>query len=54
MTSSPFLGVLLHAVGATSAALCYTPQKGTRCWSWQSFWLALAYGNYLGDSSVPR
>ena len=42
MTSSPILGVLLHAVGATSAAFCYTPQKGTRGWSWQTFWLAQA------------
>jgi L-rhamnose-H+ transport protein len=42
MTPNPLLGVLLHAVGATSAALCYTPQKGTRGWSWQSFWLAQA------------
>lgn len=42
MTPNPLLGVLLHGVGATSAALCYTPQKGTRGWSWQSFWLAQA------------
>jgi L-rhamnose-H+ transport protein len=40
--SNPILGVLLHAVGALSAALCYTPQKATRCWSWQTYWLAQA------------
>lgn len=40
--SNPIFGVLLHAIGATAAAFCYTPQKGTRGWSWQTFWLAQA------------
>lgn len=35
-------GVLFHAVGALSAALCYTPQQKTQHWSWQTFWLAQA------------
>lgn len=35
-------GIFLHAVGALSAALCYTPQKRTANWSWQTFWLAQA------------
>ena len=35
-------GVLFHAVGASSAALCYTPQKGVKGWSWQTYWLAQA------------
>lgn len=35
-------GVLYHAVGASSAALCYTPQKKVRGWSWQTYWLAQA------------
>lgn len=38
----PILGTGLHAVGAMCAALCYTPQKATRGWSWQTFWLAQA------------
>lgn len=42
ITPNPLLGILLHAVGAVSAAFCYTPQKGTRHWSWQTFWLAQA------------
>ena len=42
VTPDPVLGVILHAVGAVSAALCYTPQKGTRAWSWQTYWLAQA------------
>ncbi|WP_207492326.1 L-rhamnose/proton symporter RhaT [Aridibaculum aurantiacum] len=36
-------GVLLHAIGATSAALCYTPQKKVVRWSWQTYWLAQAF-----------
>jgi len=35
-------GVLLHAVGASSASLCYTPQARLRAWSWQTYWLAQA------------
>jgi len=38
----PILGTILHAVGATSAALCYTPQQKLRGWSWQTYWLAQA------------
>ena len=36
-------GVLYHAVGASSAALCYTPQKKVVAWSWQTYWLAQAF-----------
>ena len=35
-------GVMLHAVGASSATLCYTPQQRLRGWSWQTYWLAQA------------
>lgn len=35
-------GVMYHAVGASSASLCYTPQKKVRGWSWQTYWLAQA------------
>ncbi|MBS1512849.1 MAG: rhamnose:proton symporter [Bacteroidetes bacterium] len=35
-------GVLFHATGASSAALCYTPQKQVHGWSWQTYWLAQA------------
>jgi len=35
-------GVSLHFIGAFSAAVCYTPQKGTRGWSWQTYWLMQA------------
>lgn len=36
-------GVLYHAVGASGAALCYTPQKAVKGWSWQTYWLAQAF-----------
>lgn len=36
-------GILYHAVGASGAALCYTPQKKVRGWSWQTYWLAQAF-----------
>jgi L-rhamnose-H+ transport protein len=39
---SVIAGVLYHAVGASSAALCYTPQKSVKGWSWQSYWLIQA------------
>ena len=42
ITPNPFLGVALHAVGATFAATCYTPEKRVRGWSWQSYWLTQA------------
>jgi L-rhamnose-H+ transport protein len=35
-------GVLYHAVGASSAALCYTPEKKVKGWAWQTYWLAQA------------
>lgn len=35
-------GVMYHAIGASSASLCYTPQKKLQGWSWQTYWLAQA------------
>ncbi len=42
VVANPILGIILHAGGALSAALCYTPQKKLRGWSWQTYWLAQA------------
>lgn len=42
MTANPLLGAAILSVGGCSSALCYTPQKKTRGWSWQSYWLAQA------------
>ena len=36
------IGIFYHMVGASSATLCYTPQKGIKNWSWQTFWVAQA------------
>ncbi|MEO9475756.1 MAG: L-rhamnose/proton symporter RhaT [Cyclobacteriaceae bacterium] len=40
---SVFNGILFHAVGASAASLCYTPQKKVVQWSWQTYWLAQAF-----------
>jgi L-rhamnose-H+ transport protein len=42
VTTNPFLGIALHAVGAFFAATCYTPQKQVKRWSWQTYWLTQA------------
>ncbi len=42
IAANPLLGVALHAIGATFAATCYTPEKRVRGWSWQSYWLTQA------------
>lgn len=34
--------ISFHAIGATSAACCYVPQKKVKGWSWQSYWLTQA------------
>ena len=39
---SPLLGTGFHAIGATSAALCYAPQRYLHKWSWQTYWLLQA------------
>ena len=35
-------GITLHFIGAFAASVCYTPQKKTRHWSWQTYWLMQA------------
>jgi L-rhamnose-H+ transport protein len=42
VTPNPLLGVAMHAVGATFAATCYTPEKQVKGWSWQTYWLTQA------------
>lgn len=42
VTSNPLLGVAMHAVGASFAATCYTPEKRVKGWSWQSYWITQA------------
>jgi L-rhamnose-H+ transport protein len=42
IAANPLLGTALHGVGALSASVCYTPQKGVKRWSWQTYWLTQA------------
>jgi L-rhamnose-H+ transport protein len=42
MQPNPFLGVALHSIGAFSSASCYTPQKQTKRWAWEIYWLTTA------------
>ena len=42
MQPDPFMGVGLHAIGAFSSASCYTPQKQTKQWSWEIYWITQA------------
>jgi L-rhamnose-H+ transport protein len=42
ITANPFLGIGFHAIGATCASTCYTPQKKVNGWSWQTYWLTQA------------
>ncbi len=42
MHPNPLLGVLLHGIGAFSSSSCYTPQKQTKLWSWEVYWLMTA------------
>ena len=43
ITANPILGIILHAGGAISAALCYTPQQKLKGWSWQNYWIVQAF-----------
>ncbi|MBN2180395.1 MAG: hypothetical protein JW715_00670 [Sedimentisphaerales bacterium] len=42
MQANPFLGVSLHSIGALSASSCYTPQKKTKQWAWEIYWVTQA------------
>jgi len=42
MQPNPILGALLHSVGAVSASSCYTPQKQTKLWAWEVYWISQA------------
>jgi L-rhamnose-H+ transport protein len=47
MQPNPFLGVLFHSIGAFSSASCYTPQKQTKLWAWEVYWLMTATSAWL-------
>ena len=39
MSSNPFLGVFLHAVGGFAAGSFYIPFKKVTGWAWETYWL---------------
>jgi L-rhamnose-H+ transport protein len=45
--SFPITGILLHAIGAFAAAICFTPQHKVRDWSYQSFWFWMSFSSWL-------
>jgi L-rhamnose-H+ transport protein len=45
--SFPILGILLHAVGAFAAAICFTPQHKIRNWSYESFWFWMCLSSWF-------
>lgn len=47
MQSNPILGVVFHSIGAFSSASCYTPQKQTKLWSWEVYWITTAFFAWL-------
>jgi L-rhamnose-H+ transport protein len=47
MQPNPFVGVIYHALGAFFAATCYTPQKQTKSWAWEVYWITQAIFAWL-------
>jgi L-rhamnose-H+ transport protein len=43
----PTTGILLHAIGALAAALCFTPQHKIRGWCYESFWFWMCLSSWL-------
>jgi L-rhamnose-H+ transport protein len=40
--TNPFVGAVFHGIGALSSASCYTPQKQTKLWAWEVYWISQA------------
>lgn len=47
MSSNPFLGVFLHAVGGLAAGSFYAPLKSVRAWAWESLWLIMGLAAWI-------
>jgi L-rhamnose-H+ transport protein len=45
--SFPVLGILLHAVGALAAAVCFTPQHKVHNWTYQTFWFWMSLTSWF-------
>ena len=37
----------MHSIGAFSASSCYTPQKQTKLWAWEVYWITTAAAAWL-------
>jgi L-rhamnose-H+ transport protein len=45
--SFPIIGILLHAVGALAAGICFTPQHKVRNWTYESFWFWMSISSWF-------
>jgi L-rhamnose-H+ transport protein len=45
--SFPIFGILLHAVGAFAAGICFTPQHKVRNWTYQTFWFWMCLSSWF-------
>jgi len=52
MEPSPFLGVLLHAIGGLAAASFYVPYKQVKSWPWEAAWLLGGFFSWVVTPAV--
>ncbi|RPJ32476.1 MAG: rhamnose:proton symporter [Verrucomicrobiaceae bacterium] len=45
--SFPIHGILLHAIGAFAAAICFTPQHKIRNWTYETFWFWMSVSSWF-------
>ncbi len=45
--SFPILGILLHAIGAFAAAICFTPQHRVHRWTYETFWFWMSLASWF-------
>lgn len=45
--SIPVFGILLHAIGAFAAGICFTPQHKIRNWTYESFWFWMSISSWF-------
>jgi L-rhamnose-H+ transport protein len=45
--SIPIFGILLHGIGAFTAAICFTPQHRVRNWTYESFWFWMCLSSWF-------
>ena len=45
--SFPLLGIFLHAIGALSSSICFTPQYRIRRWTYETFWFWMSFSSWF-------